>query len=110
MKEIIITGLFTILGSIVTFIGTYLINKNSQKEERYRQQIKRYLEEIKSFYNLEQLYMDEVAKLRSQLPDSDGSKKNYGIQREFRAKNEEDGNSIITMTPKEIDKILSYMI
>ena len=109
MKEIIITGVFTILGSIVTFWGTYLINKDVKRQERDRFYIKQYLEEIKSFYNLEQLYMKEVEKLRSQLPDSEGSKKALGIQKEFRSANEENGN-VITMTATKAEKRLASMI
>ena len=107
MKEVIITGAFTILGSIVTFFGTYLINKNAKQQEQNRFYIKRYLEEIKSFYNLEQLYMEEVEKLRLQLPDSEGSKKALGIQKEYRNKNEENGNVIITMTASGAEKRLA---
>jgi len=36
MKEAIIGGIFALLGSLVTFLGTYLANLNTKKEERNR--------------------------------------------------------------------------
>lgn len=109
MTEIITSGIFAILGSLVTILGTCLINRQTKRKERDRQNMKRYLEEIKSFYNLEQLYMKEVEKLRSQLPDSEGSKKALGIQKEFRNTNEDNGNVIITMTATEAERRLAFM-
>lgn len=107
MKEAIIGGVFALLGSLITFLGTFLANLNTKKEKRNRERMKTYLEEIKAFYNLEQLYMNEVAELRSKIPDAQESIKPLGIQREFRRKNEENGNVTLTMTSAMADKMLS---
>lgn len=109
MKEAIIGGIFALLGSLVTFFGTYLANLNIKRDERNRQRIKSYLEEIKSFYNLEQLYMKAVSELRQKVNEDTGSKTEQGIQREFRRMNESNGNVTITMTSLEAEKLLSKM-
>ncbi len=109
MHEAIITGIFTLLGSLITFLGTYFSNLNTKRDERNRRRIKNYLEEIKSYYNLEQLYIDEVAKLRQQLPQAHGSTTQLGVQREFRNRNEENGNICLSMTAKQVDKLLEKM-
>ena len=90
MKEAIIGGIFALLGSLVTFLGTYISTLNTKKEERIRRRIKSYLEELKGFYNLEQLYMKAVAQLRGKIPENQESANPLGIQKEFRRANEEE--------------------
>lgn len=107
MKEAIVGGVFALLGSLITFLGTYLTNRNAKREERQRQRIKSYLEEIKAFWNLEQLYSQAVADLRQKLPDEQGSKTAEGVKREFRKQNEEQGNIILSITAHDVDKMLS---
>ena len=63
---------------------------NTKKEERTRRRIKNYLEELKGFYNLEQLYMKAVAQLRGKIPENQESASPLGIQKEFRKANEEE--------------------
>ncbi|MBC6720695.1 hypothetical protein [Treponema sp. Marseille-Q4130] len=109
MHEAIINGIFALLGSLLTFLGTYLVNLNIKRDERNRKRIKNYLEEIKSFYNLEQLYMDAVSELRQKLPEVEGSKARQGIQKEFRNRNEENGNIGLSMTAKQVNKLLANM-
>lgn len=109
MKEAIIGGIFALLGSVVTFLGTYLASINTKRDERNHQRIKNYLEEIKSFYNLEQLYINAIVNLREKLPEASSIRTPLGIQREFRGINEENGNYPITMTAKQADKMLLDM-
>ena len=109
MKEAIIGGIFALLGSLVTFLGTYLANLNTKKEERTRKRIKNYLEEIKGFYNLEQLYMNAVAELRGKVPNNQESTAPLGIQKEFRRRNEDECGIILSMTDHQADKMLSNM-
>ncbi|MGN0740311.1 MAG: hypothetical protein ACI4LX_09105 [Treponema sp.] len=106
MKEIIIAGIFTLLGSVITFLGTYLLNRNVEREKKNRHKMKRYLLELKSFYNLEDLYLKEIEKLRQKLPDEEGSKKYNGIKNEFREQNETNGNECITITANKAEHLL----
>lgn len=88
MKEAIIGGIFALLGSLVTFLGTYLSTLNTKKEERTRKRIKNYLEELKGFYNIEKLYMKAVAQLRGKITENQESASPIGIQKEFHRANE----------------------
>ena len=109
MKEAIIGGIFALLGSLVTFLGTYLANLNTKKEERTRKRIKNYLEELKGFYNLEQLYMKAVSELRGKIPNNQESTAPLGIQKEFRRINEDECGIILSMTDHKADKLLADM-
>ena len=109
MKEAIIGGIFALLGSLVTFLGTYLSNLNTKKEEKNRKRIKNYLEEIKGFYKLEQLYMNAVAELRGKISNNQESTNPLGIQKEFRRANEEECGIIRSRTEHKADKILADM-
>lgn len=109
MKEAIIGGIFALLGSLVTFLGTYLSNLNTKREEKNRKRIKSYLEEIKGFYNLEQLYMNAVAELRGKVPNNQESTAPLGIQKEFRRINEDECGIILSMTDHKVDILLSNM-
>ena len=109
MKEAIIGGIFALLGSLVTFLGTYLANLNPKKEERTRKRIKNYLEELKGFYNLEQLYMKAVSELRGKIPNNQERTAPLGIQKEFRRINEYECGIILSMTDHKADKLLVDM-
>ena len=106
MKEIIIAGIFTLLVSLISFLGTFIVNRDANQKKKYRYKIKMYLKELKSFYNLEDLYLKEIENLRQKLPDEEGSKKYNGIKNEFRAKNEINGNECITITANQADRLL----
>ena len=109
MSDAIVSGLFSLGGVMITFVGTYFLNRNFKREERCRHYMKQNLEELKAFYNLEQLYMKAVADLRKQLPEPEGSTNELGIQREFRRRNEDNENVTITMTAKNADKALANL-
>lgn len=100
---------FSLGGVLITFAGTYFMSRNSKREERCRTYMKQNLEELKAFYNLEQLYMKAVADLRKQLPDAEGSTNELGIQREFRRLNEDNANVTITTTANSADKMLANL-
>lgn len=109
MKEAIIGGIFALLGSVVTFFGTYLASLNTKNEERNRKRIKNYLEEIKGFYNLEQLYMKTVSELRGKIPNNQESTNTLGIQKEFRRLNEDECGIILSTTDRKVDKLIAEM-
>ena len=107
IKATIITGIFTLLSAFLTFIMTYLINKESEKQKRAIARKEYLLNQIKAFYNLEKLYIEEVYKLRNEIPETEGSKALDGIKKEFRRKNEDVVGTTIEMTALEADKELS---
>ena len=92
MEEIIIAGIFTLLGSLISSLGTFIVNRDANQKKKYRYKIKMYLKEIEN--------------LRQKLPDEEGSKKYNGIKNEFRAKNEINGNECITITANQADRLL----
>ena len=102
MSEQIITGLFTLGGAFIGLLGTLL----TERRERNREYMRHNLKQIKSFYNLEALYIAEIERLRNRLPDEEGSKKANGIKVEFRSQNEENGNDHIEITAREAERQL----
>ena len=106
MKEYILNGIFALLGSGITILGTFLANRNSKKQEQNRRNLEKYLKEIKAFYNLEQLYIKAVSELRSSIPDNKESANIHNIKNEFRRENEKNGNVLITMTDTQVEKEL----
>ena len=109
MKEYIINGIFALLGSAITILGTFLANRNSKKQEQNRKNLEKYLKEIKAFYNLEQLYINAVSELRSSIPDNKESTNIQSIKNEFRRINEKNGNILITMTDNQVEKDLKNL-
>lgn len=102
MAEQIITGLFTLGGAFIGLLGTLL----TERRESNRNYMRHNLEQIKSFYNLEALYIAEIERLRNRLPDEEGSKKANGIKVEFRSQNEENGSEPISMTANRAAHLL----
>ena len=102
MSEQIITGLFALGGAFIGLLGTLL----TERRERNREYMRHNLKQIKSFYNLEALYLKEIERLRNRLPDEEGSKKANGIKVEFRSQNEENGSEPISMTANRAAHLL----
>jgi len=82
MSEIIITSLITSISTLsAAFIGGYFMYKSNQKKDELEKITKnsyRYLNEIKSFYELENEYIKEIEKLTQKKQDT--------IKKENRAK------------------------
>ena len=106
MSEAIITGIFGLGGALIGSLGTLIATHISARRERNRNYMRLNLEQIKSFYNLEALYIAEIERLRNRLPDEEGSKKANGIKVEFRSQNEENGNDHIEITAREAERQL----
>lgn len=63
METSIVTGLFTILGTIAGAIVTALIEKNKKKENRIHKSLFRCANQIKAYFYLEKAYMDTLHNL-----------------------------------------------
>ena len=98
MSELIITNIITSMSTLgAAAIGTYFMYKSNSNKKDYDKLVKntyRYLQEIKSFYKLEQKYIEEIASLNS--------KKQGGIKKEMREKLDKKPS----MTSNDVDRIL----
>lgn len=63
MQSEIATGLFTIAGTIVGGVFTYLAARVGQRWDKARSDIKRLCEQVAAYHKLEELYKQRVAQL-----------------------------------------------
>jgi len=100
MSEIIITNLITAFSTLgAAFIGGHFVYKNNQKKDELKEITKnsyRYLNEIKSFYELENEYIKELQKFNNKKP--------LAIKKEIRAK----VKNKPSMTTNDANKILTH--
>ncbi len=98
MSDLIITNIITAISTLgAAGIGAYYMYKSNSDKKDYRKLVKnsyKYLNEIKSFYELEKKYIAEIEHLTSKSETS--------IKKEMRSKLDEKP----TMTSNEVDKIL----
>ena len=94
---IIIGAVIALSASIVTTIMQNSLGKKKRA-------IQNYVEQFSSFYNLENLYIDEVSRLREIAKEDASNKKT--IKEEFRRKNEEAGFEHITLTGNNASQFL----
>lgn len=99
MSEPIITGVFTLLGTVLGGLISYLIARNDKEIRSLKSKVKLLSKQVVSYWNLEKLYSDEVAKLLS--------KSTRTVLQEFREKIESMDLERPTMTEKEAKKILT---
>ena len=99
---IIIGAGIALLASVATTIMQgYLGNKKAV--------IKDYIEQFASFYELEKLYIDEIARLRYES-GADGSDKKKAIKDSFRQQNEADSNNAhISLTSRKARDFLRHL-
>ena len=110
MNEIMNSVCSGLAGVVLTVLVNYIATLNIKREKKNRECMRGYLEQLKSFYNLESLYREEVEKLRNKLPDAEWSKTDLGIKKEFRKRNEEDGNKKIVMTAGKAEQLLENLL
>jgi len=77
-----VTGLFTIAGSVVTAVITYVVSGSHKKLMRYRKRLLRSQRDNLALCNLERYYTQELAK-SGRTPEA--------WKREIRGKMREDG-------------------
>lgn len=100
MSEIIITNLITSISTLgAAFIGGYFMYKSNSKKEELEKITKnsyKYLKEIKSFYELEQKYIEEIETINN--------KKQLTIKKEIRSKLD----TRPSMTSNDVDMVLTH--
>jgi len=98
MSELIITNIITAIATIsAATIGSYFMYKSNSDKKDYNKLVKnsfKYLQELKLFYELEQIYIEKVEELTQ--------KSGVTIKKDMRKKL--DGK--LTMTSNEAEKIL----
>lgn len=60
MEIAIITGVFTIIGTIAGAIVTAIIEKDKKREQRIHNSLSRCANQIKAYFYLEKAYMDAI--------------------------------------------------
>lgn len=104
-KEIIsaiITGCFTIVGTISGVLITCCFQRASAKKERQKQKIKNTYYQFATLFKLEELYISEIVKLRN----SNGKEcKEKGVMNEFRNRVYEEGFSRVEYNESSIKSI-----
>ncbi len=82
MSELIITNIITAISTLgASSIGAYFMYKSNSDKKEYKKLIRnlyKYLKEIKSFYELEQKYIEEIELLNK--------KPQVTIKKDIRAK------------------------
>ena len=103
MNEIIINGIFTLCGAMIGTLGTgffmYMQNKTDKESEMLRKDLVRTANQVKSYWNLENLYCEALSKAID--------KKTQPLKIEFRDKVEELNYDRPDMTERDADKIIS---
>ena len=61
MSETIITGLFTLLGGLISYLGS----RNERKIESLKSKVNLLSKQVISYWKLEKLYSDEIGQLLS---------------------------------------------
>ena len=101
MSDVFFTGLFSVLGAFIGGAAAVFATKIDRKWQKAEGQIRRLCHELEAFHKLEELYKEEVAKLR---PEHASAKT---IQDEMRTQVEKlDGYKRPSITPSDIKKIL----
>lgn len=85
MSEPVVTGLFALGGAIIGGLFTYLAARVGQHWIKAQRDIARLCDEVAAYYQLEQLYKDEVAAL------SHGGRSAATVMKEMRSKVAESG-------------------
>ena len=98
MSDSIITGLFTLSGTLLGGIITFLIQKKSDEFNRLKSDVKMLSRQIIAYWNLEKMYSEELGAKTSMAKKT--------ILQNFRDKVEKAGIERPTLTEKEAKKIL----
>ncbi len=99
MSEPIITGVFTLLGTVLGGVISYFITRNAREIKLLKIQASQLSRQVISYWNLEKLYSDEIGKLLG--------KSSKTILLEYREKIESMDLERPTMTEHEAKKILN---
>ena len=81
MHEVIINGIFTLRGVLVGALINGLFQYLEMRRERAKNQVVSLCDQVMSFYTLEEKYIDEVVRLRTEKGIKATEK---GVMNEFR--------------------------
>jgi len=98
MSEPIVTGLFTLLGTLLGGLISYFIARNAKELKILKSHVNILSNQIISYWNLEKLYSEEISKLTT--------KSQKTVLQEYREKIEAMDLERPTMTEREVRKIL----
>lgn len=98
MSEPIITGLFTLAGTLLGVLISYLIARNAKEIRTLKSQVNILSNQVISYWNIEELYSEELSNLTSKAQKT--------VKQEYREKIEAMDLDRPTMTEKEARKIL----
>jgi hypothetical protein len=98
MSDSIITGVFTLSGTILGGLISYLIARNTREIKILKSQVSILSNQIISYWNLEKLYSEEISNVTSKAQKI--------VLQEHREKIEEMDLERPTMTEKEARRIL----
>lgn len=99
METAIINGIFTIIGVSIGGLIAYISNKDIISKRIMKEDLKILGEQVISYWNLEKLYSEEIAK--------NNKTTSRAIIIEYRTKMVENQYIRPTMTEKEVKKILN---
>ena len=98
MPESIITGLFTLAGTLLGGLISYLIARNTKEIKTLKYQVNILSNQVISYWNLEELYSKEISTLTSKAQKT--------VKQVYREKVEEIGFDRPTMTENKAKEIL----
>jgi hypothetical protein len=99
MTEPIITGLFTLAGTLLGGLISFLIARNEKEIRTLKSHVNILSNQVVSYWNLEELYSKEISNITS--------KNQRIVKQEYREKVEEIGFERPTMTEKKAKEILT---
>jgi hypothetical protein len=98
MTEPIIIGLFTLAGTMLGGLISFLIARNAKEIKTLKSQVNTLSNQVISYWNIENLYSKEISKLTLKAQKT--------VKQEYREKIEAMELDRPTMTEKEAKKIL----
>jgi membrane protein YqaA with SNARE-associated domain len=99
MSEPIVKGLFTLAGTLLGGLISYIIARNAKEIKTLKSQVNILSNRAISYWNLEELYSKEISNLISKAQKT--------VKQEYREKIEAMGLDRPRMTEKEVKKILT---
>jgi len=102
MNETVINGLFTLAGVLLGSLAPYLGARDARRMAKLESLLSRLTEQVASYWELEKLYSEEIAKL--------ADKNSRTVLNEFRDKVESEERERPTMTAKQADGIKRHFL
>lgn len=102
MNDTIINGLFTLAGVVIGSASSFFATRDTRRMAKLESLIARLTGQVASYWELEKLYSEEVAKLTSRNPKT--------VLNEFREKVEDEERERPTMTAKQADGIKRHFL